>query len=788
MPTQISPSAEQREIITGCQTHNLIVDSVAGSGKTTTNMFIARTYPEQNILLLTYNAKLKLETRDKAKEWGLSNIEVHSYHSFCVKYYSKTAFTDAGITKFLKQKTGASSTTNLQSSSKLPKKYDIIVIDEAQDMSNTYFALVCQIWYDNQNPACKLIICGDVNQCIFRFNGADSRYISLADLVYAEFRAGIPWKTLRLATSFRCPVEVTQFVNKCVLKSDRMHGARGINHKPRYIVCDTFGYTTQRNPKASRPYQEVMYYLKQGYRYEEIFIIAPSIKAGSGNSPVRRLANALSTAGIPIFVPAGDEDKLDEDICHGKLVFASFHQVKGLERKAVIIFNFDASYFKYYSKGSDPKVCPNELYVALTRTKERMTMFHHVGNDALHFLDMNHKYVEYECRSFGSDSSAGKGGHAIEKPQDLAVTQLISHMSESVIARAMEFFTVTRIRNKAGVIKIKTKTEQGALTESVAELNGLLIPAVYEYRTMGNMEMYKLMRDMTPLELQQGIKNGGANGDGGKLNLDSIPDLLELANVWNATKTGFIFKVKQIKKYDWLCAAELEACLARLATLELSSDPTHVQYESYLYNQGSRELYNRRLHGYADYMDDKRLFEFKCVHELEPVHFIQLALYMYLAKIENQRHLIATHGRESVRHIKPGDVVMVNLFPEPEFGSGNGTEHVEYLYSDIITGTVIMAEGGQYIVSESDDKVHDLRAEHMIMNLSWAKANGLLKQYTYYLYNILTDELFTVGAELGKLRQMVDYLIYQKYFNEQKKTDQEFLEEVIQIKQDGGIN
>lgn len=794
MATQISPSAEQSEIITGCQTHNLIVDSVAGSGKTTTNMFIARTYPEQNILLMTYNAKLKLETREKAKEWGLTNIEVHSYHSFCVKYYSKTAFTDAGITKFLKQKHAADSTAKT-TTQKLPKKYDIIVIDEAQDMSNTYFALVCRIWRDNQNPACKLIICGDVNQCIFRFNGADSRYISLADLVYAEFRAGVPWKTLRLATSFRCPSEVTQFVNKCVLKSDRMHGARSIDHKPRYVVCDTFGYTTQRNPKASRPYQEVMYYLKQGYKYEEIFIIAPSIKAGSGNSqslgqsqsPVRRLANALSTAGIPIFVPAGDEDKLDEDVCHGKLVFASFHQVKGLERKAVIIFNFDASYFKYYSKWSDPKVCPNELYVALTRTKERMTMFHHVGNDALHFLDMNHKYVEYECRAFGSNSSAGRAGHAIEKPQELAVTQLISHMSESVIARAMEYFTVTRIRNKAGVIKIKTKTEQGALTESVAELNGLLIPAVYEYRTMGNMEMYKLMRDMTPLELQHGIK-GGVGGAGSKLNLDSIPDLLELANVWNATKTGFIFKVKQIKKYDWLCAAELEACLARLATLELSADKEHVQYESYLYNQGSRELYNRRLHGYADYMDDHRLFEFKCVHELEPVHFIQLALYMYLAKIENQRHLIATHGRESVRNIKPGDVVMVNLFPEPEFGKGNDTEHVEYLYSDIITGTVIMAEGGQYIISESDDKVHDLRAEHMIMNLSWVKANGLLKQYTYYLYNILTDELFTVGAELGKLRQMVDYLIYQKYFNEQKKTDQEFLTEVLNIKQDVGIN
>lgn len=780
MTASITPSQEQCEIITNCQTQNLIIDSVAGSGKTTTNMFIARTYPEQNILLLTYNAKLKLETREKAKELGINNIEVHSYHSFCVKYYSKVAFTDAGITKFLSAKT--SDKINAKTNA---KKYDIIVIDEAQDMSNTYFALVCRIWHDNHNPNCKLIICGDVNQCIFRFNGADSRYISLAESVYAEFSVSAThhitqWKTLRLATSFRCPIEVTQFVNKCILKSDRMHSNHSIGHKPRYIICDTFGYTSKKNPKGSRPYQEIMYYLKLGYKYEEIFIIAPSIKAGSGNSPVRRLANSLSTAGIPIFVPAGDEDKLDEDVCRGKLVFASFHQVKGLERKVVIIFNFDASYFKYYSKGSDPKVCPNELYVALTRTKERMTIFHQVGNDALHFLDMNHKYIEYECRTLGR-ANHGTVNNAIEKPQELAVTQLISHLSESILARAMEYFTITQIRTKGNLIKLKTKTEQGHLTESVAELNGLLIPAVYEYRTMGSMGMYKLMCDKTPLELQQNMPN---------INFDSIPDLLELANVWNATKTGFIFKVKQIKNYDWLCATELDACLARLNTLELSTEPS-VQYEAYLYNQGSRELYNRRLHGYADYMDNHRLFEFKCVHDLEPVHFVQLALYMYLAKIENQRHMIATYGHESIHHIKTGDIVMVNLFPEPEFGEkniqNNLPEHTEYLYSDIITGTVIMAEGGQYIISENEDKIHDLRAEHMIMNLTWAKTNGLLKQYTYYLYNILTDELFTVNAELSKLRQMVDYLIYNKYFNEQKKTDQEFLTEVNLIKQNSGF-
>ena len=41
----------------------------------------------KKILLLTYNAKLKIETREKIKSYNIKNMEAHSYHSFCVKYY-----------------------------------------------------------------------------------------------------------------------------------------------------------------------------------------------------------------------------------------------------------------------------------------------------------------------------------------------------------------------------------------------------------------------------------------------------------------------------------------------------------------------------------------------------------------------------------------------------------------------------------------------------------------------------------------------------------------------------
>ena len=66
-------SIEQNNIIKELLlNNNVVVDSVAGSGKTTCNLHIAKYFHNINILLLTYNSKLKLETREKAK----SNLQI----------------------------------------------------------------------------------------------------------------------------------------------------------------------------------------------------------------------------------------------------------------------------------------------------------------------------------------------------------------------------------------------------------------------------------------------------------------------------------------------------------------------------------------------------------------------------------------------------------------------------------------------------------------------------------------------------------------------------------------
>jgi len=99
------PSNEQQNIINQIIANNIIVDAVAGSGKTTTILHIALKYVKLKILVVTYNTKLRLETLNKIQELQLKNIEVQTYHGFCTKYYQDNCKNDNQIINILNMDT-----------------------------------------------------------------------------------------------------------------------------------------------------------------------------------------------------------------------------------------------------------------------------------------------------------------------------------------------------------------------------------------------------------------------------------------------------------------------------------------------------------------------------------------------------------------------------------------------------------------------------------------------------------------------------------------------------------
>ena len=580
------PSKEQKIILDAVKVNNLIVDSVAGSGKTTTILHIAKDNPQCNILLLTYNKKLKFETREKRRILDLNRLEIHSYHSFAVSYLSNDCFTDSGMIKALR------SDATLES-----PVYDMIIIDEAQDMSVTYFELVCKQLQKNQNA--KICVIGDKFQSIFEFMGSDSRFIQFAELLFTcpKTDLDLNWMTVNLSISYRITSEMADFINKCVISEDRIKAIKN-GPKPKYMICNAF----------TGVYSEVIRLLKK-YKPEEIFVLAKSVK--SQKSPLRKLANKLSDKNkTPLYIPIDDDKELDEEILQGKLVFSTFHQSKGLERKVVIIYGFDDSYFRFSGdKDADNTRCPNDLYVALTRAKDKLILLHHFENDYLPFLrkDLLCNFAEYKEKKVKATTMR-------PRQKTTSVTDLTKHLSSDTLFKAKEFLHVKQVNRPNERIEITTKTKQGILFEEVSDITGVLIPSYYQFKKEGKMFIYDY------------VLANQAQAQRIDISKASCGELLRIANVYCALRSGYFHMLNQITDYSWIDYETLNKCIDRLGIYVVG--PTRVEIEL------KAIVYGREIIGFADVVNVRAneliLWELKCVYEIKDEHILQLAIYAYL--------------------------------------------------------------------------------------------------------------------------------------------------------------
>jgi S-adenosylmethionine/arginine decarboxylase-like enzyme len=73
-------SKEQTKILNFIKKEfNVIVDSCAGTGKTTLILSVARELPNKKLLQMTYNSMLKHEVRERVKKSEINNLSVHTF-------------------------------------------------------------------------------------------------------------------------------------------------------------------------------------------------------------------------------------------------------------------------------------------------------------------------------------------------------------------------------------------------------------------------------------------------------------------------------------------------------------------------------------------------------------------------------------------------------------------------------------------------------------------------------------------------------------------------------------
>lgn len=680
-------SVEQLAVIIGLETANVIVDSVAGSGKTTTNLHIAKHFANDKILLLTYNKKLQLETKQRVKTGNITNLDIYTYHGFANTKYDG-CFSDCDMLKLLNDDAMIAESF----------AYNIIILDESQDITPTLYRFICRVLLDNQS-AYKLCLLGDKYQSIYGFNGADERYLTHADKLFnlqvcKNIGTVDPFIKVNLSTSYRLTDMMSGFLNDCIFQHQRINTVKS-GAKIRYVNCDIYNTQVITN--------EFNLLKTAGYKDDDIFILAPSIKtSGNKPSPIRHFANSLAYMRNNIYIPASDDSQLDEKTLHNKVVFSSFHQAKGLERKAVILFGFDVSYFEYYNKTANPDVCPNELYVALTRAKERLIILHHYDHESFSFLDKT--CIDNYCEMIETAEFLDDFGEPIDrefealiantdivpvainllierpakhydlfgdeitdadkinenetkdkpvkkpaKPYHRSATNMLKFVPVDIICKCLDLIKITIINPPGTMIKIPTTVFQNRLYENVADLTGVAIPAYYEYKNTGRMTILtsiKEIRTMNRGQLYRNLfqahrkyiddiivdtdandidenidKNNTNNNENNKkigVGID-IYNTLKLANFYNYSITGLLYRLRQIFRYYWISDENMEACLARLQARISKS----AAYEICVTDDD-------HIMGYIDCIDGDNVYEFKCVQSLTELHYIQVVMYMYL--------------------------------------------------------------------------------------------------------------------------------------------------------------
>lgn len=340
----VKHNKEQRRIIRALKKKKDVkVIAVAGSGKTTTILGLAG--EDINVLLLCYNNRLRTETMSRIDP-EMTNIEVHTFHSFCHSVLGEQlSSTDIGIIKITK--TG--SQFPLIYGGNIPK-YDLIIVDEAQDITSVYYDLLVLLL---DYTGAKLCLLGDPRQAIYQFNGANEDY-----LINAEKHFDRKFTELTLSESFRLTRPMAKFINGMYEGSSELAIKSSKKSKISPIIFHRSG------DSSLKQIIETVSRFPPG----DILILMHSVKR-SPKRPSIILANELLKRGINVTYGGFAHKESTED----SVLMLSYHQSKGLERPVVILLDLGTTYFDL--SGEDPTKVPNLWYVAMTRSSSILIVY-----------------------------------------------------------------------------------------------------------------------------------------------------------------------------------------------------------------------------------------------------------------------------------------------------------------------------------------------------------------------------------------------------------------------------
>lgn len=663
---------------------NIIIDAIAGSGKTTTILHLAQSSPDTRFLVLVYNRRLMLETKERVQGLRLENVTVLNYHALGARYYTPECATDQGMKRVVEEDMSVIEGLSLP-------EFSVLVMDEQQDMTPILKRFVDKVIRDkgfigpgrvlaDRTNQLRVVVLGDKRQEVYSFNNADSRFLTMAARpeVFGYLNNN-KWTAADQTTSNRVTQQNVDFINQQMLKQPLGMAMRAVRNqsqdgtpypKPRYVICD--------------PHEDILGEVMRlldtcGLSPTEIIVLAPSVR---GASPAVYLANDLALRGIPVFRSDSDVSDIAPEVASGKVLICTYHQAKGIERRASIVLGFDQGYHTWFDKTVNPRTAvSNPQYVAATRALEHLILIHDSRRAALPFVDLDK--VGDTCELLTVRPLQVEAPTQKERIPAFSVTALCRNLSETLITDCLRRLDFRLLAVPAyGVPAPPTEIEdRSGLLEGVSSITGTAAPAVFHWRQRRQTSIIsgplKLLRPPKrkprrrnplrelPEALYQRLELAEAAYTSGVL---SIADILYLANLEMAAKDKDITKLLAIPldRYDWLSEAH---CRDIHYTLNSLPAPTRIsgrgiyfeliKYRKFLdITHGGGPTNPVRKHGVivTGAMDicrprgaSKAVWEVKYTESLQPEHLLQTALYMLLLGESASGFLVSARTGQTVQ-------------------------------------------------------------------------------------------------------------------------------------------
>ncbi|KAF5583086.1 p-loop containing protein [Fusarium pseudocircinatum] len=648
------------------QPTNVVVSARPGSGKTATIEAIAAAHPDKRIGSILFSKRLQSETSHRLRKYH--NSDVYTFHGMAGLLLGQVVPSDEALIKLLE---------NIDKCGKLPrwasKPFDIIVLDEFQDCNpETFWLVECFIRANNLRkggqPA-RIVILGDERQSIYRFRGADPRYLTLASEVLGPI-SPYPFAKVHLGNSFRLSSSAVQFINRAFLGGEQYISSSKRGPKPIVLRCNTWDSLAVAG--AISP-------LIKRYKPENCVIIAPSIRT---KGPLQDLTNALAQVyGLPINVPPDEETPLDDIVINGKLCISTIHQFKGRERKLVILLGIDASYFQFFGRDLPDDSCPNEIFVGLTRSLQQLVLVHDDESKMMPCISLDSLYDTAKIVNLTKRRTKiphpDLPGRLIELglmlPKSCGAREITRYVQGDALDKLVErHLRVDRLapllprHEHINIRNVVLSDPKRGFYESVSDINGLVIAAALELETAGTL---RSLGRSSEGEVDETVQ---------KCPEKLVAWLCRKACEYEASLSGYLPRVIQMKdhRYDWIKPGDLILARRRLDS-ELVDSAQGLNFEVEMQQQFYIDGQETQLCGRADIvhntviesnddMDNLTIWEIKFVSSLSNEHVIQTCIYAYLLGSESgklpriilynvrdgdKREIIPRHGIEGLRQL-----------------------------------------------------------------------------------------------------------------------------------------